>query len=112
MKTKNITYKTLESKKIFTLGKSSYNLELKESSDKEKGNPVFLGIVKNTLGENDKMWVNYKPSFPLEKEFFINLEKEAQIIIKKYSSKVSSKTNTDKEKIRLLEEKLRILEGK
>jgi len=113
MKTKNITYKTLESKKIFTLGNSSYNLELKESSDKEKNNPVFLGVVKNTLGENNKIWVNYKPSFPLEKEFFINLEKNALEIIKKYSSKIGSKKpNNQEEKIRLLEEKIRLLEGK
>jgi hypothetical protein len=113
MKNKNITYKTLESKKILVRGNTTYLLELKESSDKEKGSPVFLGVVKNTLGENNKLWVNYKPSFPLEKEFFINLEKEAQVIIKKYSSKIGSKKpNNQEEKIRLLEEKIRLLEGK
>ena len=98
MKSKNVTYKTLESKEIYKEKNTRYNLELKESSDKEKNNPIFLGITKITLGENNKEWINYKPSFPLEIGFFENLVKEVKPILKKYSSKIENKSSDNNEK--------------
>lgn len=112
MKNKNVTYKTLESKEFYKKDNSSYNLELKESSDKDKDKPRFLGITKNTKGENDKIWINYKPSFPLDKEFFVNLEKVSLEILKKYPSENKNSKDKNLEKIRLLEEKIKLLEGK